>query len=196
MVVLIEKTSGEALLRVRTVESRNGTEAYRRLHNWYGKQTDMGLAELRQRVIRPAQASREEDIAKCIEDWQEAVMELKRVDPDYKKFPDAYQVAALRGMLSGKYGHYIDMKLAVRESGKDELLNEDRIYAALKRTEINNSNAKEVDAMQRGKGSKASLPSAGTGTQQWPWTQACTDEVQEEEWLEYEHWAEDTWGGT
>ena len=74
MVVLIEKTSGEALLRVRTVESRNGTEAYRRLHNWYGKQTDMGLAELRQRAIRPVQAKQAEDIAECIEEWQEAVM--------------------------------------------------------------------------------------------------------------------------
>ena len=57
--VLIEKTSGEALLRVRTVESENGMEAYRRLHNWYGKQTEMGLAEFRQRAIRPAQANRE-----------------------------------------------------------------------------------------------------------------------------------------
>jgi hypothetical protein len=57
--VLIEKTSGQGLLRVRTVDSGNRTEAYRRLHNWYGKQTDMGLAELRQRVVRPVQAKRE-----------------------------------------------------------------------------------------------------------------------------------------
>ena len=57
--VLIEKTSGDALLRVRTVESGDGKEAYRRRRNWYGKQTDMGLAELRQRVIRPVQAKRE-----------------------------------------------------------------------------------------------------------------------------------------
>ena len=34
--VLIEKKSGEALLRARTAESGNGMEAYRRLHNWYG----------------------------------------------------------------------------------------------------------------------------------------------------------------
>ena len=59
--VRFEKTTGEALLRVRTVESGNGMDACRRLHNWYGKQTDMGLAELRQRAIRPVQAQREED---------------------------------------------------------------------------------------------------------------------------------------
>jgi hypothetical protein len=63
----VEKTTGEALLRVRTVENGNGMEAYKRLHTWYGKKTDMGLAELRQRVIRPVQAKREEAIAKFIE---------------------------------------------------------------------------------------------------------------------------------
>ena len=59
-------------------------------------------------------------------------MELNRVDPDYNKLPDAYQVAALRGMLPGKYRGHIDMKLAVMEYGKYELLNEVRRYAALK----------------------------------------------------------------
>ena len=72
--VLLAKTTGEALLRVRTVETGNGMEAYRRLHKWYGKQTVMGLAELRQRVIRPVQARREEDFAKWVGEWQEAIM--------------------------------------------------------------------------------------------------------------------------
>jgi hypothetical protein len=79
-------------------------------------------------------------------------MELKRNDPDYKELPDAYQVAALRGMPTGTYRDHIDMKLAVGEYGKDELLNEVRRYAVLKRREINNPNAMEVDAVQRGKG--------------------------------------------
>jgi hypothetical protein len=61
------------------------------------------------------------------------------------------------------------MKLAVREYGKDALLNEIRRYAALKRREIECSSAMEVDAVQRGKGAKASLPLSGMGTQQWPW---------------------------
>ena len=44
---------------------------------------------------------------------------LKRVNPDYKELLDACKVAALRGMLTGKYRDHIDMKLAVREYGKD-----------------------------------------------------------------------------
>ena len=89
-------TTGEALLRVKRVKQGQGMEAFRRLHQWFGQQTDMGLAELRLQVIRPAQAKREEDIARCIEEWNETLVELRRVDPDYRELPDAYQVAALR----------------------------------------------------------------------------------------------------
>ena len=64
-------------------------------------------------------------------------MELKRVDPDYRQLPDAYQIAALRGTLTGKYNYHIVMKLAARDYDKDELLNEVRMYATLKRTEVN-----------------------------------------------------------
>ena len=72
----------------------NGMEAFRRFHRWYGKQTDLGLAELRQKVLRPMQDKREEDTARCIEEWQESSMELRRVDPDYVESPDAFQTAA------------------------------------------------------------------------------------------------------
>ena len=51
--------------------------------------------------------------------------------PDYIELPDAYQTAALRGILTGKYRDHIDMKMAEREYGKDELLNEVRRYAAI-----------------------------------------------------------------
>ena len=51
-------------------------------------------------------------------------MELRRVDLDYKELPDAYQTAALRGSLNGKYRDHIGMQMAERAYGKDELLNE------------------------------------------------------------------------
>ena len=110
--VLVEKTAGGALLRVKGVTMGNGMEAFRRLHRWFGKQRDLGLAELRQKVLRPMQAKREEDTARCIEEWQESIMDLRRVDPDYIELPDAYQTAALRGILTGKYRDHIDMKMA------------------------------------------------------------------------------------
>ena len=190
--VLIEKTTGEALLRVKGVEQGQGMEAYKRLHQWFGKQTDMGLAELRQRVIRPNQAKREEDIARCIEEWNESLMELKRVDPDYKDLPDAYQVAALRGMLTGKYRDHIDMKLAERDMQKDELLGEIRRYAVLKRQQRKSPDAMDVDAVTRRRRGNPDNAHALHSRGEWPWIQACSGD---EEWGNawgYEE--EDDWG--
>jgi len=193
--VLIEKTTGEALLRVKGVEQGQGMEAYKRLHQWFGKQTDMGLAELRQRVIRPNQAKREEDIARCIEEWNESLMELKRVDPDYKDLPDAYQVAALRGMLTGKYRDHIDMKLAEKDMKKDELLGEIRRYAVLKRQQRKSPDAMDVDEVtQRRKGNSENVHRMQPRGE-WPWIQACSGPRHEEEWGNawgYEE--EDNWG--
>ena len=73
-------------------------------------------------------------------------------------------------MLAGKYKYHIGMKLAVRGYNKDELLNEVRRYAIVKRREVNNSNAMEVDAVHQGKGS------AAMSHQRWPWIQACCRE--------------------
>jgi hypothetical protein len=193
--VLIEKTTGEALLRVKGVEQGQGMEAYKRLHQWFGKQTDFGLAELRQRVIRPNQANREEDIARCIEEWNESLMELKRVDPDYKDLPDAYQVAALRGMLTGKYRGHIDMKLAERDMKKDELLGEIRRYAVLKRQQRKSPDAMDVDEVtQRRKGNSENVH-RGQHRGEWPWIQACSWPRHDEEWgnaCGYEE--EEDWG--
>ena len=94
----------EAFLRVSTVGTGNGMEACMRLHGWREKHTDMGLVELSQRVMPPNQAKKEYDLQPCIEEWQEAMLDLERVDPDYKELPDAYQVAAVRGLLTGNIG--------------------------------------------------------------------------------------------
>ena len=113
-------------------------------------------------------------------------MELKRVDPDYKALPDAYQIAALRGMLTGKYKDHIDMKLAVRDYDKDELLNEVRRYAIVKRREVKHPNAMEVDAVHKEKGN------AATSHQRWLWIQACCREGEgDEPKCDEEQWEEE-----
>ena len=90
-------------------------------------------------------------------------MELRRVDPDYIELPDAYQTAALRGILTGKCRDHIDMKMAEREYGKDELLNEVHRYAAVKRHEKHNPNAMAIDAVSVTKASRqTSIPKRRT----------------------------------
>ena len=91
----------------------------------------------------------------------------------------------IEGMLTGKYKDRIDMKLAVRDYDKDELLNEVRRYAIIKRREVNNPNAMEVDAVHKGKGN------AAASHQRWPWIQACCREGEGDEWeYEDEQWEE------
>ena len=91
--VLSEKTTGEALLRVKGVEQGQGMEAYRRLHQWFGKQADMGLAELRQRVIRPNQAKREDDIACCTDAWNTELEGSPAQDTDASRRGMFYRAA-------------------------------------------------------------------------------------------------------
>ena len=49
---------------------------------------------------------------------------------------------------------------------------------------MKNSNAMEVDAVNRGKGNSSTSIS-----QRWPWIQACSQEGEDEEWGHWEeHW--------
>ena len=81
-------------------------------------------------------------------------MELRRVDPDYIELPDTYQTATLRGILTGKYRDHIDMNMAEKEYGKDELLNEVRRYASVKRNEQRNPNAMDIEAASTARASR------------------------------------------
>ena len=58
-----------------------GLEAYREIHQWYARQTPMGIQELRQRIMKPAQARTEMEVAQRMEEWNEAEIELARSDP-------------------------------------------------------------------------------------------------------------------
>ena len=112
--------------------------------------------------------------------------------PDYKDLPDAYQVAALRGMLTGKYRDHIDMKLAERDMQKDELLGEIRRYAVLKRQQRKSPDAMDVDAVTRRRRGNPDNAHALHSRGEWPWIQACSGD---EEWGNawgYEE--EDDWG--
>ena len=146
---------------------------------------------MKQREIgRRRSNTKEEYIAKCIEKWQEAIMELTRVAPDYKELPDSYQIAALRGMLTGKYKDHIDMQLADQEYDKAELLNKVRRYATIKRREVTNSSAMEVDAVNKGKGSGYFF------NHRWPWIQECFRETEKLEWEQEEANLENRGAGT
>ena len=109
-------------------------------------------------------------------------MELKSVDPDYKDLLDAYQVAALRGMLKGKYRDHIDTKLAERDMKKDELLGEIRRYVVLKRQQRKSPDAMDVDAVAQKIRTSSGHASGSYSKVEWPWIQSCTRAGHDEYW--------------
>ena len=71
--LLIEKTEGEAALRVKSAGQSNGLEAYRRIYQWFSELTGFGLAERRKFAMTPPRVKKEEDVAKAIEVWEEEI---------------------------------------------------------------------------------------------------------------------------
>ncbi len=53
-----DKTEGEARSKLKSVDSGDGLEAYRRIHVWFAMTTGLGLAERRIRVMMPLKAER------------------------------------------------------------------------------------------------------------------------------------------
>ena len=103
-------------------------------------------------------------------------MELKRVGPDYRELPDAYQVAALRGVLTGEYRGHIDMQLAEKnEEG---------------RTTRGNSSVRSTTDKRGG----ALGNQQATDIRGWPWIQACGGHGHDEEWGGADSWGEEERG--
>ena len=117
---------------------------------------------------------------------------MRRVDPDYIELPDAYQTAALRGSLTRKCRDHIDTKMVEKEYGKDELLNEVRRYAAVKRDEKRNPNAMEIDAVSTTRASRQ------TGISKGGQTKAGSTPSSEPAapWQAYSHPVEASWIGS
>ena len=119
--ILVDKTTGEALQRIRGCPEGQGIEAYRRLHQWHAGRSAATLQELRDQVMRPKEAKTEAEVAIRIEEWLEAEMELGRIDPGFETLPTAWRVSAIRGILTGKIKDHIDLKDAEGELGMETL---------------------------------------------------------------------------
>ena len=172
--VLIEKTSGEALQRVKGTKRGEGMEAYRRLHQWYARQTTMTMQELRMKVMRPGQARNEGEVAQKLEEWTEAKIELDRMEKNGDGLPEQWQVAAVRGILAGKIKEHMDLRMAEKELGIEELVREVRKYAGMRRAEAKgkrNDDAMDVDQVRRHQGMGQTTGGSGMahppGMEEW-----------------------------
>jgi len=122
MVILIEKTTGEASERVKTVEREpqmddreDGILAYSRVHRWFSQTGSLGLVERRARIMLPEKAGfkakKDEDLIRYIEAWKAEIDGLKKLEPDEPPLTDAYNLVALKSILpEGEIKKFIEMK--------------------------------------------------------------------------------------
>ena len=75
--VLLDKTKGEARGKVKSIGNQgDGVEAYRALHVWFTRVTNLGLQERRTKVMMPETAANEGLIVQSVERWERDLREL------------------------------------------------------------------------------------------------------------------------
>ena len=69
--VLVEKTDGDAALRVNSGEPGEGLEAYMRVYLWFAGTTGLALTEKTRILMHPTPVKQEHEIANALERWAE-----------------------------------------------------------------------------------------------------------------------------
>lgn len=97
----MDKTEGEARGKVKSVQAQGGgIEAYRTLHVWFTKISNLELQERRAKVMMPEKAPNEAAIVVSIEKWERAVRELKEATKE-APLSDAMMRTALQKIITG-----------------------------------------------------------------------------------------------
>eukprot|EP00969_Alexandrium_andersonii_P180037 7957532-Alexandrium_andersonii.AAC.1 len=76
--------------------------------------------------MRPTQARTELEVAQRMEEWHGAQIELARSDPSCSELPEAWKMAAVRGILTGKTKEHIDLRMAEGGMPVSEMIEEIR----------------------------------------------------------------------
>ena len=99
--VLVEKTDGDAALRVNSGEPGEGLEAYMRVYLWFAGTTGLALTEKTRILMHPTPVKHEHEIADALEKWSEQERTLRAHGDDYK-LNAAFKVTALKVLMSCK----------------------------------------------------------------------------------------------
>merc|ERR1711951_99651 len=140
--VLVEKTDGDAALRVNSGEPGEGLEAYMRVYLWFAGTTGLALTEKTRILMHPTPVKHEHEIADALERWAEQERTLRAHGDDYK-LNAAFKVTALRVLMSCKREQFefFERESRARHGDKisdemfDDLLARVKEYAQQRRLE-------------------------------------------------------------
>ena len=97
--VLVEKTEGDAGLRVNSGETGDGLQAYMRLYLWFAGTTGLALTEKTRELMHPNPVKHDYEIADALKRWSERERTLRAHGDEYK-LNAAFKVTALRVLMS------------------------------------------------------------------------------------------------
>ena len=121
--VLVEKTEGEAALRVHSGEPGEGLGAYMRIYLWFAGTTSLALTEKTRMIMHPNPAKHISEVADALEKWAEQERTLRVHGEDYK-LPAAFKVTALRLLMSCKREQFDIMEREAKANNGDKVCEE------------------------------------------------------------------------
>ena len=98
--VLMDKTEGEAWLRVKSVISGNGLEAFVKVYKWFTGTSGQGLSERARSIMAPTPPKSEGEIAEAVDKWTDGLRILEN-HPGYSMHVNL-KVTALKQLMVGR----------------------------------------------------------------------------------------------
>ena len=112
--ILIDKAEMEAYDKIKMVPKGEGVIAYGIMYRWFTDVSGLGLAEQARKLMHPDPPKREEELAECVEMWQDKMRRLEAHGDEYKLAP-VFKINALRMLMTGKAKEYFDLWEADRD---------------------------------------------------------------------------------
>ena len=146
--VLVEKSTGESALKVKSVADGEGLQAYFSIYWWFVKTSGIAIQERSRKAMQPEPVSKEEKMIENIEAWEEDVKVVEMQGEGYK-IPENVKLVALEILFSKFSNLYEAIERALNTDQKQNLvlkynaiLSNLKSYAAKKRLQAQHKRGK------------------------------------------------------
>ena len=118
--LLVEKTEGDAALRVNSGTPGQGLQAYMRVYLWFAGTTGLALTEKTRMLMHPTPPKHEHEIADALEKWFEQERTLRAHGKNYE-LNVAFKVTALKILMSCRREHFENLEREAKARHGDQL---------------------------------------------------------------------------
>ena len=148
--VLMDKTEGDAWLRVKAVKSGRGLEAFVRIYKWFAGTSGMGLSERARVIMAPTAPKSEGDMAESVDKWLEGLRLLQ----SHKGYRMSIQlrVTALKMLMIGRAKDQFESWEQDMPKNMDNDADEDKAWNELLGKVQDYATRRRLEANMKGKG--------------------------------------------